>query len=80
MAPLTIAEVAERYRVTRRTVSIWVENGELTPLHVGTQKGKQKPRYRFTEQALADFEKLRTDSSPEVKPRRRRRRRQPQMN
>jgi excisionase family DNA binding protein len=45
---LTIPEVAERFRVTRKTVYRWIETGELHGIRF-------KRAYRIAESDLQDF-------------------------
>ena len=48
---LTVAEVAERFRVTTETVRRWIRNGELPVLDLGGPKAG----YRIKESDLARF-------------------------
>ncbi len=56
---LTPPAVAKRYKVSPDTVRLWIESGKLKAINLA-QPGK-RPRYRITEQALAEF-----DSSGQV--------------
>ena len=67
----TVAEVAERYRVSAPTVLKWIANGDLRPIKVGRSANGGKPRWMFTEKALADFEAKRTPGPAPVRTRRR---------
>ena len=69
----TVKDLCDRYHVREHTVFAWIRNGEIAPLNVGVTPGKQKPRYRFTAEAIEQFELLRTQSAPPP-PRRRRKR------
>jgi excisionase family DNA binding protein len=44
----TLPEVAERLKVSRRTVYRWIKNGDLDAYQFGRE-------YRITESALKDF-------------------------
>ena len=44
----TLPEVAERLKVSRRTVYRWIKNGDLKAYQFGRE-------YRITESALKDF-------------------------
>jgi excisionase family DNA binding protein len=69
---LTITDVAHRYRVKRDKVRAWIRRGELRAVNTAaTACGK--PRFVVTAEALAEFEKRRTDSPAKPEPRRRRR-------
>lgn len=70
---LAVKDIAERYKVTEHTVLGWIESGELKAFNVGRTPGKEKPRWRVTEAALAAFETLRTPTPPQPKARRRKR-------
>jgi hypothetical protein len=65
--------VASRYGVTEAAVLAWIRSDELRALNVGRKPGSKKPRWRVSEQALAEFEAGRV-VTPLV-PRARRRRR-----
>ena len=54
---LTLAEVAERYRVTERFIRQQVYDGELKAIKAG--QGRNAP-LRFTEEFLADWERRQT--------------------
>jgi fermentation-respiration switch protein FrsA (DUF1100 family) len=58
----TIADLVNRYGVTEHTVLGWIRSGELKALNVGRTPGAKKPRWRITDQALTEFEALRTPS------------------
>lgn len=68
----SIKDICERYGVGERTVILWLKSGELKGINVGRTLGKKKPRWRITEQALADFERMRATTPPLPKIRRRR--------
>lgn len=75
MATFTVRDVVDRYGVHEQTVLLWIRNGELDAVNVGREPGKQKPRWRITQEALAAFEARRsTNGQTDVKPQRRRRR------
>ena len=48
---LTVAEVAERFRLSLETVRKWIRSGELPALHLGGPKAG----YRIKESDLARF-------------------------
>lgn len=58
-----IREVRERYGVGEHTVLKWIRGGELKAIDVSRKLGG-KPKWRITEQALAEFEVLRTPPPP----------------
>lgn len=60
----TVNDIMQRYGVTQHTVLAWIASGELKALNVGVTRGKKKPRWRVTEQAINDFEALREKNSP----------------
>jgi excisionase family DNA binding protein len=64
------SEIAERYGVDHGKVLRWIDNGQLRAVNVATNPGG-RPRWRVPEEALAEFEVARTNSSP-VKASRRR--------
>lgn len=69
---LTVKELAERYAVTGQTILAWIRRGELRAINVGRRPGAKKPRWRVTQEALADFELARTPAPPPPRTRRRR--------
>jgi excisionase family DNA binding protein len=73
-ASLTVADVARRYRVGEHTILRWINSGQLLAVNVGRSPGARKPRWRISEQALADFEAARRTTAPPP-PRTRRRQR-----
>ncbi len=60
----TVADVAERYGVCEHTVLGWIARGELRAINVGRRPGGKKPRWRITQEALAEFELGRTATPP----------------
>jgi excisionase family DNA binding protein len=72
-----IRDICERYGVSEHTVLGWIRAGELRAVNVGRSPGARKPRWRISEQALADFEAARTTTPPP--PRTRRGQRQPEV-
>ena len=56
-ARLTTADVAERLGTPVRTVQDWIARGELVVVNLGSAK---RPRWRLTEEAVADFIEART--------------------
>jgi excisionase family DNA binding protein len=69
----TVQDIQRRYNVTVHTVLQWIHSGELKAVNVGRTPEGKKPRWRVSEQALAEFEAKRT-SMPAV-PRAKRRKR-----
>jgi excisionase family DNA binding protein len=69
----TVEELTHRFGVTEHTVLIWIRAGELKAVNVGRTPDGRKPRWRITEQALAEFEVLRTPTPPVPRTRRRKR-------
>lgn len=66
---LTVNEVAKRYGVSRMVVDTWIEKGELRAINVALNPAGRK-RYRVDSQALAEFEKQRSQggSAPLLRP------------
>jgi hypothetical protein len=60
----SVSDVAERYCVCDHTVLGWIKRGELRAINVGRHLNARKPRWRITEQALQEFERLRTPTPP----------------
>jgi hypothetical protein len=67
---LTPPAVAKRYRVSPDTVRLWIKDGKLAANNPA-QPG-MRPRYRITEQALADFDNARGIVKEPAKTKRRR--------
>lgn len=68
-----VRQLVERYEVTQTTVLHWIASGQLRAINVGVDPGKQKPRWRITEEALREFELARSTSPPPTpSPRKRR--------
>ena len=72
MPMLTVNQVAKRLQVDAEVVRGWCRSGALRCVNVG--RGKLKPRYRVTPEALEEFVRARTIGPPPPKPRRRRKR------
>jgi len=70
----SIAEVAQCYGVSRRTVLRWITLGSLEATNVGTA---DKALWRVPLEALASFERLKTNRPTTRKHKRKPRRRQP---
>jgi hypothetical protein len=69
---LTIAEIAERYRVSPDKVRNWIRSGELAALNTSSA-ACGKPRFVVTPESLANFESGRqAATAPKPAPRRRR--------
>ena len=69
----TVKQIAERFGVGEHTVLAWLKSGELRAINVGRTAAKLKPRWRITQEALAEFE-LRRQAEPPL-PRTRRKKR-----
>jgi excisionase family DNA binding protein len=69
----SVRETSERYGVTAHTVLVWIRSGELKALNVGRRADAKKPRWRITEQALAEFESKRSPAPPVRRAKRRKR-------
>lgn len=61
---LGLKDIAERYGVNKHTVLNWIDRGILRAIDV-SRVGACRPHYRITNEALTDFENLR---SPKPKP------------
>ena len=68
----TVKDIQERYRVSQATVLHWIHTGQLRSLAVGRDLGKKRARHRVTEEALREFELVRSGTSPALRTRRRR--------
>lgn len=64
----TVPEVAARYQIDPDSVRDLIHGGELQAFNVG--KGKKRPSYRITAEALAAFESRRAIRKPDVPVRR----------
>lgn len=73
VAYLAPSEVAARFGVKAEKVLLWIQAGELQAVNAATRRNGQRPRWRISPQALADFEQARA-SRPAPAPRVRRRR------
>jgi excisionase family DNA binding protein len=69
----TVQDLQRRYGVTVHTVLGWIRSGELRAVNVGRKPGARKPRWRITQQALDQFEEVRTPAPPVPRKRRRKR-------
>jgi excisionase family DNA binding protein len=63
LSALTIPEVAERFRVSPRTVVSWIASGELRAVDATRRPQSKKPRFRVTQAALDSFELARTPTT-----------------
>jgi transposase len=73
---LDVAAVAARFGVTVATVLQWIHSGELRALNVARKPSTKKPRWRVSEEALAEFEVSRSHEPPILRVRRPHRRRE----
>jgi excisionase family DNA binding protein len=69
----TVEDLTNRYGVTVHTVLTWIRSGELKAVNVGRTPGARKPRWRVSEEALAEFEAKRTQMPPVPRSKRRKR-------
>ena len=67
----TVDDLTIRFGVTVHTVLAWIRSGELKAVNVGRTPARKKPRWRITEQALAQFEAARTPAPPVPRAKRR---------
>jgi hypothetical protein len=70
---VTPAEYAERLKIDVRRVLAWIHQGELKAVNFSSSLASRKPRYLISEEAIQEFENLRTTFVPErraKKPRR----------
>jgi transposase len=73
MRGYTVADVAQRYRVSPDRVRAWIRRGELKGLNTRDLRCG-RPRFVVTHESLADFERSRQAATPEApKPKRRKR-------
>lgn len=70
---LTVADVADRYRVSPDKVRLWIVRGELAAVNTASALCG-KPRWVIPQEALSVFEKRRAGGPPPKPPRRRKRR------
>jgi transposase len=63
----SLKQVAQRYGVCEATVSHWISTKQLRAINVGRDPGKQKPRWKVTQEALDEFEQTRTTNTPPKK-------------
>lgn len=68
----SVKDLQERYGVGEHTVLGWIRRGELRAIDVSRQRGG-RPKWRITEEALADFEAARTATPPPTRSRRKQR-------
>jgi excisionase family DNA binding protein len=69
----TVENLTNRYGVTVHTVLKWIHTGELKAVNFGRTLAGKKPRWRITEQALAEFEAKRTPTPAVPRTKRRQR-------
>lgn len=68
---LSVKEISDRLSVTRETVLVWINSGELPATNVGTRPGLKVPRWRVKLVDLEAFELSRQATPPAKKTRRR---------
>lgn len=68
-----VRELCERWGVSEHTVLTFIRNGELKAVNVARTPTGKKPRWRITEQAIAEFEAKRTPTPPAPRGKRRKR-------
>lgn len=70
---LTVADVAQRYRVSPDKVRAWIKRGELVAINTADRRCG-RPRFVVPADALDAFERRRAAATPEApKPQRRKR-------
>jgi transposase len=72
----SVKQIQERYGVSQGTALHWIATGQLKALNLGRDLGKQRARYRITQNALDEFEATRTIAVPQTTTPRRRRTKQ----
>jgi transposase len=60
----SVKQVAERFGVNQHAILGWIAAGELVAVNVARNAGGQRPRWRISESALAEFELRRTKTPP----------------
>lgn len=70
MSTFSPQQVAERYGVDHFKVLRWINSGQLAAVNVATSP-KGRPRWRISEEALADFERRRSNMPAPTTSRRR---------
>lgn len=66
----TVKQLAEYYSVKMDTVLGWIHSGQLKAINVASV-GSKRPRFRITDESVAEFElSRRTVSPPKVERRR----------
>lgn len=73
MKHYTVQDVVDRFGVTEQTVLHWRSSGQLRAINVGRDPGKQKARWRFSQEEIERFETARA-TVPPAEPTRRRKR------
>ncbi len=72
---LKVSDIEKRLGVDEHAVLGWIKSGELKAVNVGRSPGKKRPRWRISEQALAEFEATRSSGPAlSLSPRRRKKR------
>ena len=69
----SVKQIQEHFGVSKATVLHWRSTGQLIFINVGRDPGKQRGRFRCTEQALREFEAARALAEPATRTRRRKR-------
>ncbi|HQZ65466.1 MAG TPA: helix-turn-helix domain-containing protein [Planctomycetaceae bacterium] len=70
MNTYSVKQLQERYGVGEHTVLGWIKSGELRAINT-RRSGSNRPKWRFTEEAVSQFELIRSTSPPQPKSRRR---------
>jgi transposase len=68
----TVADLANRFRVSPDRVRAWVRSGRLKALNVADARCG-RPRFVVTPEAVAEFERQAAAATPPIPPRRKRR-------
>lgn len=71
----TVRDIEKLLGVDEHAVLGWIKSGELKAINVGRSPNKKKPRWRISQAALEEFERLRSATPlTQITPRRRKRR------
>lgn len=62
-----LVDVAQRFGVSRETVLSWIDAGELVAINTA-RAGSNRRFYKFTEESIVAFQKLRQTGKPTFQP------------
>jgi excisionase family DNA binding protein len=74
---VTPTEYAERLKLDVRKVLAWIHQGELKAVNVSSSLASRKPRFLISEEAIQEFENLRTTFVPQKRMKKPRRKHDP---